>query len=516
VDVGDVEVEDAGVAVVEVEVEVEDVDGDMGDDDISTWSSVSAPSSPAFGILTDDGSLPPTSDAGRDSEFAEVPDDVIGQGWSTLKRKHRDEPSAGLGPRWKVARREEAGVVWDGSGAETDDDDKQSRSAMASKRLRESMKSGDLVVDERKRRRFEEKCVEMDPGAGFRYQHAGWQVLHSKCLRWYKMSEPYNATKFKLHLGTCKAKGNERNASITSFFKPRDPNDVNAEAKTKTTISGRKHIFIGSAPSSIKPPHNKLFAQTQPCCGISDIHNPLVSTYISRSVVEGAGSISLQKAMKKVYGDDVKYSELTTEQKATVAATQSHLRLWSINRELQVIFSTDCMKFVQRDQHPKTICKNCEKVAGLNTFKRSLRVKPVPLERMKYIPVKYRGPLEDLGAKFASIQGLSELLQEVSSTVYNPFNAIIETNAQQDQKTSMWVRFVRGVIKGEYDDKLVFLAMIQATVTAHDRESRGVGLQNMTYLPIYEEFTQMVALTSPRTYRLFAPHIQLPSLRHHR
>lgn len=80
----------------------------------------------------------------------------------------------------------------------------------------------------------------------------------------------------------------------------------------------------------------------------------------------------------------------------------------------------------------------------------------------------------------------------------------------------MWVRFVRGVVKGEYDDKLVFLAMIQATVTAHDRESRGVGLQNMSYLPIYEEFTQMVALTSPRTYRLFAPHIQLPSLRHHR
>ena len=79
----------------------------------------------------------------------------------------------------------------------------------------------------------------------------------------------------------------------------------------------------------------------------------------------------------------------------------------------------------------------------------------------------------------------------------------------------MWVRFVRGVVKGEYNDRLVFLAMVQATVAAHDRESRGVGLQNMQYQPIYEEFTQMVALTSPRAYRLLAPHIQLPSLRHH-
>ena len=80
----------------------------------------------------------------------------------------------------------------------------------------------------------------------------------------------------------------------------------------------------------------------------------------------------------------------------------------------------------------------------------------------------------------------------------------------------MWVRFARGVIKGEYDDKLVFLAMIQATVTAHDQEARGVRFQNMSYLPIYEEFTQMMVLTSPRAYHLFVPHTQLPSLRHHR
>ena len=86
----------------------------------------------------------------------------------------------------------------------------------------------------------------------------------------------------------------------------------------------------------------------------------------------------------------------------------------------------------------------------------------------------------------------------------------------RDPQTSIWMRFVHGVMKGEYDNNLVFLGMIQATVVAQDRESRGVGLQNMRYQPIYEEFTQMVALTSPRTYHLFAPHIQLPSLRHHR
>jgi hypothetical protein len=456
-------------------------------------------------------------------EFAEeVDDDARGiQEWSSLKRKRPDEAGIVAKSCWKVARREEGVTVLDDeSGAETDDDGKRSRSAIASRRLRESMKSGEFVADERKRKRFEEKCAEMDHGAKFNYRDASWQVLHSNCSRWYRMSEPYNTTKFKSHTRTCKVKGKDRNTSITTFFKPRDPND--AEAKTRITVSGRKQIFVGgstSTPSSIKPPHsdNELIAQTQPCRGISDTHNPLVSTYVSRTVVEGAGSISLQKVTDRLYSDNIKYSELTDEQKATVAFTQSHLRSWSINREHRVVFSTNCTKWVQQGQQPfRTICGNCEKVANSDAFKRALRVKPPPLERMKYIPVKYCGSLEDLGTKFAKIRGLSELLQEVSSMASSSANYNVVIGTYQDPQTSIWVRFVRGVVKGEYDDKLVFLAMIQATVTAHDWESRGVGLQNMTYLPIYEEFTQMVALTSPQTYRLFAPHIQLPSLRHHR
>ena len=501
-------------------IEVDDVDKDTDDNSISTWSSIVAPSSPAFSVLTDEGSLPPTSDAS--AEFAEEADDDGGgiQEWSTLKRKCPDEPAMAIKSRWKVARREEiAGVSDDESGAETDDNGKRSRSAIASRRLRELVKSGEFAVDERKRKRFEEKCAEMDRGAKFDYRDASWQVLHSNCSRWYRMSEPYNTTKFRLHTGTCKAKGKDRNASITTFFKQRDPNDT--EAKTKITASGRKQIFVGgsaSNPSSVKPPHfdNELVAQNQPCRGISDIHNPLISTYISRTIVKGAGSISLQKVTDRLYGNCTKYSELTNQQKETVALTQSHLRLWTINREHWVVFSTKCMKWVRQGQQPlKTICGNCETVASSDTFKRALRVKPPPLERMKYIPVKYCGSLEDLGMKFAQIQGLSELLHEVSFAISSSVNSNIVTNTYQDPQTLMWVQFIRGVVRGEYDDKLVFLAMIQATVTAHDRESRRVGLQNMTYLPIYEEFTQMVVLTSLQMYRLFAPHIQLPSLHHY-
>ena len=239
------------------DVEAADID-ELDEEDISAWSDVTTPSSPVPGVLTDYGLLPPSSDAS--TEFADMidSDDKEVQGLPTLKRKAPDESGVGAKSQWKVARREEGGRLSDdGSGMETDDGNKPGQSVTASRRLRESVRSGEFVADERKKKRFEGRCIEKDQGAKFRY-NAGWQVLHSKCSKWFKMSEPYNTTRFKIHIGTCKAKGNERNGSITSFFKPTNLND--AEAKAKITISGRKQIFVGGSASkaltSIKPPHS--------------------------------------------------------------------------------------------------------------------------------------------------------------------------------------------------------------------------------------------------------------------
>ena len=422
---------DGGTAVVNAEnvdsdAEVVDVEiKETHSSGISTGSSPVIPSSAVVSDFTNDDSLPPTSDT--DAGFADEPDmdvgmDVRGVGEQhVLKRKHSAELGIEVVARWKVAKREEAEILLsDDGGVKTDDENKRSRSANASRKLKSLARSGDFTIDERKRERFEGKCVEMDGSAQFRYQGASWQVLHSRCLGWYRMSEPYNTTKFKQHVETCKAKGEMQNLSITNFFKPKDPNSTNTGAKS-ITASGRKQIFIrGSTSTSPVPltPHinSKLTIQNQPCCGISDVHNPLISTYISRTVVEGAGSISLQKAAKMVYGDDTEYSKLTESQRETVAITQSHLRSWSINRERRVVFSTNCKKFIEPGKSLKTlICNDCETVLRSDAFKQVLRVKPPLLERMKFIPLKYRGPLEDLGVKFAGIHGLSTLLQEVSS-----------------------------------------------------------------------------------------------------
>ena len=316
---------------------------------VSAWPTATAPGSPAFGVLTDGGSLSATSDAS--AEFINMidSDDEGVWGGSTLKRKVSNE--LGVGTKWWRVMRAEAGVVLDnGSGVENDSKNGLSQSAATSRRLRESARSGEFVVNEQKRKRFEEKCIETDCGAEFRYQDAGWQVLHLRCSKWFKMSEPYNTTKFRLHVGTCKAKGKGRNASLTSFFKLRDPNDT--EAKVKITVSGRKHIFVGGSASTSTSaihssrPGNPLVSQTHPCLGISDVQDHCVSASLSRTIVEGAGSISLKKATQQLYGD-VEYSKLTENEKTTVTIAQAHLRSWSINRELQVVFATNCMKFVK-------------------------------------------------------------------------------------------------------------------------------------------------------------------------
>lgn len=147
------------------EVEADEIeDTDQADDKISTWSDGSTPGSPAFSIQTDPGSLPPSSEASV--ELIEISDDgddgkeARGQ-WiqKPQKRKASGEP---IGTRWKVARKAKLGTGVD-SGGETDDDHhKRSRSTIASRRLRESATGMDFVVDERKKKQFEEKCTRLD------------------------------------------------------------------------------------------------------------------------------------------------------------------------------------------------------------------------------------------------------------------------------------------------------------------------------------------------------------------
>jgi len=76
-----------------------------------------------------------------------------------------------------------------------------SQSAAVSRKLKELLKSGQFVVDGRKREVFEGKCKQMDNGVKFRYGEK-WKVLHQKCGKWYTMTKPYSTTSSKHILTT--------------------------------------------------------------------------------------------------------------------------------------------------------------------------------------------------------------------------------------------------------------------------------------------------------------------------
>ena len=292
------------------------------------------------------------------------------------------------------------------------------RSAVATQKLRKLMKSGELVVDEQKRATYEKKCVEMDVKARFRYQNK-WEVLHSRCGKWFTMSEPYNTTKFKLHVGGCDSKG--QNTLIDDFFKRQDGVEKGTPVKTGNP-GGRKHIVIGGRQSKTSAGKNTAFTlpscapepKLQACRGIGKEHHDRIAVYISRALTDGAGSRSESAITAMVFGDGVKYSQLDEESRSNVLAVQVKLRSWIICRELQVIYSTKCCNFITPGPGISATCDKCLALLKLDTFKKALRMDPPSLETAKFTPRRQYNGLKDLGINYAKIKGLAGLLDDVS------------------------------------------------------------------------------------------------------
>ncbi|PSS18268.1 hypothetical protein PHLCEN_2v3206 [Hermanssonia centrifuga] len=79
-------------------------------------------------------------------------------------------------------------------------------STVASRKLKQSMKDGTIVINENCRAIFEQKVWEHDPHAEFKYG-VRWEVYHLLCSSWSTMKEAYDVTRFTKHLKSCISKG---------------------------------------------------------------------------------------------------------------------------------------------------------------------------------------------------------------------------------------------------------------------------------------------------------------------
>ena len=388
--------------------EVEELDGIYMDTRPEGIEDI--PQSPASSLL-DNTAYPLSSDVtSSDFERQEVhaPD-------SALKQEHPNDPCAEKLP-YRTKKRKRVCEVEIG----TDDGDSceergESRSAVASRKLKESLKSGRFVINKQKKAVFEEKCKRMGNGARFHYGKK-WEVLHLKCGKWLTMTEPYSTTRFKSHLDTCKSTGTKgQNGCIDDFFRPQ-AGPAHAGVSTKSTkqpsVTARRQVVVGgrSANAVMKTP--PIVAKSLPCLGLREEHNNRIPKYISRALTEGAGSRSDSHVTAELFGNGVKYSQLGDNGKQLVQAARVHSRAWMINRELQVVYSTNCRKTIDRTSMEST-CPECLSVLRLEAFKKALNVEPAPLASKKYIPRRWRTAATDLAVNLAEINGLPGLLEAV-------------------------------------------------------------------------------------------------------
>jgi len=301
---------------------------------------------------------------------------------------------------------------------ETDEsgEDHLSRSAEASRKLNESLRSGTFVVDEGKRGRFEEKCRQLDGHAKFCYKKS-WRVRHSKCSTWVKMREPYDVVRFSKHIAeNCKRMGEKgRNGTIDSFFKRQGAGEMGTTRMAKP--SARKEIITGirAKPRETLIPSIPFTSNERPCLGLGKDEDERIGTYISRVITEGAGSCSDTKITQTLFGHEVKYSQLNDDDKRYVAATQVHMQKWRISHTLGAVFSANCRgNVIVTDKTQNSTCDQCLGLLKLDVFKKALGVQPPPLENLKFTPHRYRNAATNLGMNLAKIEGFSSLLETVS------------------------------------------------------------------------------------------------------
>ncbi|KAJ7245054.1 hypothetical protein C8J57DRAFT_1082457 [Mycena rebaudengoi] len=344
-----------------------------------------------------------------------------------------------------------------------------SRSATLRRLEMDALKRGEFVVDQARYDNWKTSILKLDPLAEFDPENIRL-ARHSACATWLKGKKPYDASRFRAHVkGGC--------------------NIIHDGAGMSTMGS-----FLASDKSKSKPKTQKSKpVELKACPGITEHDIPNVQGYLRRSGASGGGSRSVFKiAMQKF---EKAFSALGSKRQREVRDTQYHEHKWRNDHLNLRIFSTDCEKFVPGTT-PRTLpCPSCTGLLSRKSFKKALK-KPAPeLKNFIYTNQEFRNQV--LGEIYGRSIGLKDIIE------------------QPNAKDTPCVRYAQGALQGKYDNK-VFNGLVEAMVTKTDREERGVGMQNFKYAPAYDEFCNVLRVSSPATYRSFKEHLPARSERNFR
>ena len=176
------------------------------------------------------------------------------------------------------------------------------------------------------------------------------------------------------------------------------------------------------------------------------------------------------------------------------------------------VFAIVCKKTVtdRPPNHPLP-CDECAAILKSRAFKTALQ-KPTP-EDKNFIFTNHRFRSSTLGEIYARTIGLKDLIEKPVSTEFQADSrGQPVSDLWKDAKTTACVRYAQGVLSGKYDNK-VFDGLVEAVVTKHNREQRGVGMQNFHYAPAWDELCHILKIHSPRAYESLSKHLPMRSMR---
>lgn len=264
-----------------------------------------------------------------------------------------------------------------------------SRSAQASRKLREKANDGTYIVHTKKLETWKTKIRGIDPDVGFDDSDPR-RVLHTRCTQWVLVKEPGDTTRFKEHIRACLAKPVPVGGTLMGM----------GWLKVVENTKGKKENI-----------ERKL---TMPCRGVAELDNPLIDQYLNRTGAGGGGARSIHLISEERFNTEYKY--LTKDQKDEVCTTQRLGWAWRNDHLSLRVYATNCRGFTSSHSLTTSLCPECKSLLDLKVFTVAIR-KKIPLdENAKYINTRYINPaLVRLYEKFEGLKKIVE--QPVSDTL---------------------------------------------------------------------------------------------------
>ncbi|KAH9016984.1 hypothetical protein EDB85DRAFT_1897861 [Lactarius pseudohatsudake] len=347
-----------------------------------------------------------------------------------------------------------------------------SKQALLKRRANESVHGGTFVRDTKRWNKYKKKLAELDPDFEVNESDPSrvCHVKHSICGGWYAMAAPYEKGRFKKHVDDCSYSTSVGGMKTLERF-----GVVVLPASAHSRASGSSMPLQSSSPS---PAPVSL-----PCPGLTEKDTIHLCQYFARTSVASAGGTDLHIIARSLFSD--KFKNLSSDKKELVRLKQKQTHCWSLDHLMKTVHAFgknpcegDAQTASDGSLEP---CKACKALLTLPAFKKAITRKPAPNENHAYIPHVYQ-PAE-IGRMYSL--GFSELINGSSS------------------HSETLTHFVSQVVAGNFDDKLVFLELVQVLTGQAERHVRGRGLQNMKYPPAFDDWCHELLCIRPEAYRSF-------------